>query len=92
MSLLAPPPRALAATGPGRRTGTLDVRTVVTTATYVVVGAVLVLLVVLLAPAPSVTTVVPAAPPTSVPALAEYDTTGGLIWTLYRDAGGSVAP
>ncbi|MDD7926419.1 hypothetical protein [Actinomycetospora chibensis] len=62
-----------------------------TTATYLVVGAVLVLLVLLVA-APSVSTVLPTVPTSSIPAMGDYDTTGGLVWTLYRDAGGPVAP
>ncbi|MHC1561041.1 hypothetical protein ACR9E3_18935 [Actinomycetospora sp. C-140] len=67
-----------------------EVRTLLTTVTYLVVGGALVLLGVLLAPSAAVTVAppAPAAPAAPAPVMRGYDTTGGLIWNLYEQAGG----
>ncbi|GLZ45450.1 hypothetical protein Acsp06_16350 [Actinomycetospora sp. NBRC 106375] len=90
MTLLAQPHQAPAAAV--ARPATAEARTLLRTVTYLVVGGALVLLGVLLAPTSTVTTVVPSVPTTSSPAMGDYDTTGGLVWTLYRQAGGSLTP
>jgi hypothetical protein len=67
-------------------------RRVTASVVHLVVGGALLLAGMYLAPssvsAPAQTTAVPSSVLTPAP----YDTTGGLVWTTYREAGGRIAP
>ncbi|TDQ62528.1 hypothetical protein EV188_102182 [Actinomycetospora succinea] len=76
---------------PAPRSASTEVRTVLTTVTVLVVGGFLVIFALLMA-TPAATTSTPPAPATPFPVVPEYDTTGGLVWSLYLRSGGSLAP